>query len=241
MTTHKLMQDDTTAQHAHSRAPLPNVIRPDFERSKAAGDILIVTSYPDRFFELDGVARIVETCKEAWDLIERASFSAIFCDMGQLGPTESGFRFASALARIETQPHAFLMADQITENNHKWAIRQGALGLIVRSPGGIRQVLREIGLAAADAADVTAAGSRGDTPRGIAPGFAVAVVTQLQCHIGPIAEDLVGDTVRRLSDRYPESVSPALLIDEVASYIDDPNDRQQFVQSINALHGMTRT
>lgn len=105
---------------------------------------LLITNYPERFTRLGQSSVSVRTCREGLALIDLMPFSSIFCDMGQLGVQESGFRFASSLKNRDDMPPIFLMSEQVTVWDEQWAKRQGAAGLIPRTLEGVLAALASI-------------------------------------------------------------------------------------------------
>jgi hypothetical protein len=105
---------------------------------------LIITKYPERFTRLGQTAMSVRTCREGLALINLMPFSCIFCDMGQLGVQESGFRFAKSLKDLDNAPPIFLMTEQVTVWDEQWAKRQGAEGLIPRSLEGVMAAISSL-------------------------------------------------------------------------------------------------
>ena len=201
--------------------------------------LLIITNFPERFALLGASATVVRTCREGMELIDQTLFAAIFCDMGQLGPQESGFRFAHALKKREDVPPIFLMSEQVTVYDEQWAKRQGAEGLIPRTLDAMQAALTGLSTGAVPVYVVAAPAANAQMPnRPPMPPIPEASLNRvklgLRRYIGPVADDMVHRTLASISKRHPNGVSLEALATAVSHYIEDTRQRDRFLDELGA-------
>lgn len=198
--------------------------------------LLIVTNFPDRFILLGASAKIVRTCREGFELSQKAEFKAIFCDMGQLGPQENGFRFAHVLKGREDTPPLFLMTEVVTAYDDLWSKRQGAQGLIRRAVDALLAVLpRQSQIASAPymLVDSSPANQGAKSPP-IAVISMKRIKVSLRRYIGPAADIMVDKTLVSIGKHYADGVPCDALIHAVSHYIEDTRQRHRFLIDMNA-------
>ena len=202
--------------------------------------LLIITAFPERFrLPPQGLAfAVVRTCREGMEHLDRSRFDAIFCDMGQLGPAESGFRFANSLKSRADVPPVFLMTEQVTVYDETYSKRQGAVGLVARSQAAVH--LAVTGLKAGTLPMLAAATSAANTPFPDDRGTTVSaaglgrVKLGLRKYVGPAADDVVDRSLRSLLKRQPQGASLIALVNAVAATIEDSRERDRFLAEFGA-------
>lgn len=204
--------------------------------SRRGTRLLIVTRFPDRFDAFDDAADVVDTCREAMERLDRAPYSAIFCDMGQLGEQESGFRFANALKKRGEAVPVYLMAESVTRVDQMVAKRNGAADLVERNAAALRGTLAAGGLpvpavATAIVPAALAAAASGEQEAALGAGDPVLfrVKASLRRHLGPAADHVVADTLASLSRRHGGGVPVDAFAHAVSQYIDDARQRERFL------------
>jgi len=198
--------------------------------------VLVVTRFPDRFEAFGNAADVVDTCREAMELLDRTSYSAVFCDMGQLGEQESGFRFANALKKRGDAVPVYLMAESVTRVDQMVAKRNGAVDLVERNADALRGTLSASGLSVPDlaapvipAALAAAASGKQEVMLGAGDPVLDRVKAGLRRHLGPAADHVVADTLASLSRRHGGGVPADAFVHAVSQYIDDARQRERFL------------
>lgn len=201
--------------------------------------LLIVTRFPDRFEAFGDAADVVETCREAMERLDQTPYSAVFCDMGQLGEQESGFRFANALKKRGDAVPVYLMAESVTRVDQMVAKRNGAADLVERNADAVRGTLTAGGLPVPDiaapvipAALAAAASAKQEAALGPGDPMLDRVKAGLRRHLGPVADHVVADTLATLSRRHGGGVPLDAFVHAVSQYIDDARQRERFLADV---------
>lgn len=211
-----------------STRPSPSRQAP--QQSEATA-VLIVTNFPERFVSLGTDTVILRTCHPALDRLKTDRFAAVFCDIGQLGPDENGFRFALMVKDLRQAPPLYLMADEVTLTDETYALRLGAKGLVLRTAIALRSALSvQPQRAPSRFAPIAPANAVTNLNKKPISGHELErVKSALRRYIGPVADDMVSKTLTSLARRYPEGVPYESLVNAVSHYIEDSRQADRFL------------
>lgn len=199
------------------------------------GRMLIVTMYPAMFSGLGNKADVVGSAQTGYDMVSRKPYTAIFADMGGLGGTDNGFRFARVMCERTSIP-VWLMADaqSVTSSNRAYSKKNSAKGLILRDAAVVLATFispdEDLGIPDAPSQASLVEQPATSASRLITKPQLDSMTMHLRRFLGPLADDVANKELSRLVSKGMGTYENVCR--GVAKSIEDTRARDKFMSLV---------